>query len=171
MAYTAIASNIVSGTSTASITFSSIPQTYKDLIIRVSVNTTTAAPSQGSLDMRIGSATGSYTYIYTSDGGPAVISAAAGIKFAECAAVDYANRFSVGEITINNYTKSTSEKRIGGTFGYYNRFSANPYMRLFTTESAGSSTNNVAAISSLTFYSQFGGNLANGSRFDLYGVS
>lgn len=163
MAYTGIASTVISGTSTSTTTFSSISQSYKDLILRVSFNSTGAT----NLLMQWNSLPNGYNYIKYDANVAANYSSQS--SFDLCISpgtTSHANKFSVGEVLIYNYANSANGKTVSTTFGAYN-----PGTTAYTLSAleAGNSTP-TAAISSLTLFVSSGA-FANGTRFDLYGVS
>lgn len=167
MAYTGIASTVISGTGTSSTTFSSIPQTYKDLIVRVSFNSTGAT----NLLLRWNGYPNGYSYIKY-DANVATNYPLPNDNINLCISpgtTSHANKFTVGEILINNYTNTTNQKPFTGTFGGYNPGTSTYTLSAFQSGNGNSISPN-AAISSLTFYVASGA-FANGTRFDLYGVS
>lgn len=160
MAYTGIASTVISGTSISTVTFSSIPQTYKDLILRISCNTTGGS----AVLMTYNGLTSGYNYISFFNNTATNNSSLTSINIVGTSGNSHTNRFSVGETIFYNYTNTTYPKHISATHSYYW-----PGSSLYTLQSleAGNSTP-TAAITSITLTSS---NFADGSRFDLYGVS
>lgn len=164
--YILIASNTL-GSSTASVTFSSIPSTYTDLVLRWS------ARSSGdtiNCAIRLNSDTSNYseTYMYTN-----MISLYSGRQTGQNSYLPYgmnsssytANTFSSGEMYISNYN-STSVKQIN-TYGTSENNSSTSYMGTSAQRYAGSSITSV----SISSY-PYGGanNLVSGSSFYLYGI-
>ena len=163
--YTKIASNTVSS-SVSSVTFSSIPATYTDLVVEVSARSDSGAAFAGLVIAPNGLST-NYTLTWLGDANGGTVSytqAAFGTNhlFYLPGAGATASTFGNGEIYIPNYTSSN-----------YKSFSANGANEnnastIYQGMSAGlwSST---AAITSLTFTT--GGNFVQYSTFTLYGIS
>jgi hypothetical protein len=169
--YTLISSNVLSS-SAASVTFSSIPATYTDLVIRYSARGNTGGGSINNYaSLKVNSITSNYseTYLY-GDGSSASsgrFSASSnwlfgGGWFSEAGGT--ANTFSNTEIYVPNYAGST------------NKVASN-----FTAQENNTSSStqlgvealllgNTAAITSLTI-TPSGASFVSGSSFYLYGIS
>jgi hypothetical protein len=168
--YTLIASNTLSS-SAASVTFSSIPSTYTDLVVKISAR---SAYSGGNLDYFEWTFNGLTTSIYsgtflyylpTSVGSNRFSSGTKSTTNAMFpASTATSNTFSSTEIYIPSYTASQNK----------------PYS-LFTVAENNSSTDygididanlirTTSAISSMTFTGAFGSNFVSGSSFFLYGI-
>ena len=167
--YTAIASQVLSSTA-ASITFSSIPGTYTDLVLKVSARTTYASNSIDQLQMKInGTSTGYSMTRIQGSGATATSSAVANDTSYAYPQIDAAqattSTFSTVEYYVPNYVASTAKQL--NIFGVQENNSASAYM----TNNAAL-WNNTAAITSITLYGSYSGGLfAIGSRFDLYGIT
>jgi hypothetical protein len=145
---------------TATVTFSSIPQTYTDLIL---VHAYDLASGAGSMYMRFNSDSGTnYNFTYIFGNGSA---AGAGRGANQTGVV--AGRAAIGGqgggyTHIFNYTNSTIYKTVlSRSFGLI--ASASPWF----------STNmwrNTNAITSITCTDESGGNFAAGGVFTLYGI-
>jgi hypothetical protein len=167
--YTLISSNVLTS-SAASVTFSSIPSTYTDLVLRLSARSTRVATSN-NLEMRLNadsSALYSYTYIY---GTGSTAYSSRGSASTETyvstlnAANSTANTFTSAEIYIPSYTASQS-KPIGSISAFENNsattWELDGYAHLYRSNTA---------ISSITLYSGLGSfNFDTGSSFYLYGI-
>jgi len=153
------------GSAAASVTFSSIPATYTDLVIRHSSRATT---SNLSLFMKInGATTGLSVTLLGGDGGSA---------FSYRSPADYsgewfgykstsgntANTFGSGELYIPSYTASQNKPFSSVSASENNGTTA--YMA-----AAAKLWSNVAAITSIELYGQ-SGDLDTGSSFYLYGI-
>lgn len=106
-------STVTLGTGTTSIDFTNIPQTYTDLIIRVSARCTAGGNFAGLVIAPNGS-TASYTLRWFGDAGGATVSysqAAFGYNqlFYIPASAATTNTFGNGEITIFNYTSANNK--------------------------------------------------------------
>lgn len=164
MAYTGIASTVISGTSTTTTTFSSIPQTYKDLILRVSYNTTTGTACLVTWN-GIGS---SYAYLNFLGTTLTNITTNTFLSIVSSPGSSYPNKFSIAELSINNYAQTALRKHFSSTGTYYNP--GTTAYTLVNNEGDTGSTIAAAAVTSLTIACG-GGAFASGTRFDLYGVS
>lgn len=164
--YKLIATNTVGSGGVASVTFSSIPATYTDLIVKISARSTAGGAFAGLIIAPNGLST-NYTLKWLGDAGGSAVSynyAAFGYNhlFYIPASAAPTPAFGNGEITIPNYT-SANYKCIS-TDGANENNAATVYQGM--TSGLWSST---AAISSLTFST--GGNFVQYSTFTLYGIS
>lgn len=170
--YTLIASTTLTG-SQASVTFSSIPSTYTDLVLRVSARSSRSGTSNNmSLNINSDSSTlYSYTNIYSS-----ASSALAQRSTNDTsifvgtlnAATSQANTFTSADIYIPSYTVSQS-KPFASISAYENN-TAPPATTNEIDINANLYRSNTA-ISSLTLYSNYGiDNFVSGSTFYLYGI-
>lgn len=165
--YTLIASNTLSS-SAASVTFSSIPSTYTDLVLRFSVRYDGATFANMRLTMN--SDTGSnYSDTRMYGDGSAATSTRASTGAYSYAFTGYvngsgttSNTFTNGEIYIPNYLSST-KKPYGTIYGGENN-SSTAYLTTSAQLWQGTS-----AITSLLF--ETGGyNFVSGTSFFLYGI-
>ncbi|MEI8286719.1 MAG: hypothetical protein WCG15_05410 [Actinomycetes bacterium] len=162
--YTLIEAKTLS-TTTASVTFSSIPSGYTDILVKVSSR---SADSGTDIAIRFNGDTGNnYTFIRLYANGSTVSTSASTttrlINNMMVQASYTANVFGNGEIYIPNYTSSNYKSvSIDGV-------TENNDTTSFQAFTAGlwSST---SAINSITLISD-GGNIASGSTFYLYGIS
>jgi hypothetical protein len=165
--YTLIASNVL-GSSAASVTFSAIPSTYTDLVLRTSIRSDRAAGFD-NIDIRFNgdSATNYSRTIISGDGSSASSSRTSSASNWDAAIVDgntaTSNTFSNGELYIPNYTSTSS--RAGSYFGAQEDNSATAYIRGNAYLYRGSS-----AISSIAMTPSNGTNWLSGSSFYLYGI-
>ena len=153
--YEPIATNTLSS-ATSSVTFSSIPGTYTDLIIVGSVKLN---GSGDYLGLQFNSDTGSnYSRTRLSGNG----SAASSERESNSARINMYNQsssnFFANIIHIQNYSNSTTYKTV---------ISRNDIVDWNTNAQAGL-WRNTAAITSITLIG--GGNLASGCAFTLYGI-
>lgn len=167
--YTLISSNVLSS-SAASVTFSAIPATYTDLVLRISARSTRVANSN-NLDLRINSdssALYSYTYLYGSGSSAASSRSSADTSLfisTMNAANSTANTFTSAEIYIPSYT--ASQNKPIGSFGAFENNSAT----VNEIDADAHLYRSTAAITSLTLYSGLGSfNFESGSSFYLYGI-
>ena len=159
-----IATTILSS-NTSTVTFSSIPQTYKHLQVRwVAQTNANASVLRGRFN---GDATSAnYTRHYVYGDGSNVGSAADNNRgWSEFGQLDIGtNTFGIGVVDILDYTntnKNTTVRTFSGKRG-----ASNPFIQL-----SSSVWLNTAAVTSIelaeAFFSQ---NLLTGSRFTLYGI-
>jgi len=163
--YTLISSNILSS-SAASVTFSSIPATYTDLVLKVS------ARSNGSSYTLVGKfngTTANYSATFLQSNGSTVSSSAGS---AQAAAYLYggvnlstttANTFASAEIYIPSYLSSANKP--------YSTFAANETNASAADMFAHANLwSNTSAITSIEFSLTGGNNFVSGSSFYLYGI-
>jgi len=167
--YTLISSNVLSS-SAASVTFSAIPSTYTDLVLRVSGRTDTAGQAIDTIQLQF-NGTGGTAYSYTrltGSGSAAASSRGSSVSvingyYVLDAATATANTFGSVEIYIPSYT--VSQNKPLSIIGAQEDNNAAAYM----AATAGLWTN-TAAITSITVLNG-GGNYISGSSFYLYGIS
>jgi hypothetical protein len=164
--YTLISSNVLS-TSAASVTFSAIPSTYTDLVVRFSCRVDRAV-SDSTVQIYTNVSGSVYSGIRLRGTGSAVNSATqSGVTSWQQnsinAGTSTANTFSSGELYIPNYLASANKPA-----SYFQVMEDNSSSALiFTIANLLSST---TAISSITF-DGLGFNLLTGSSFYLYGIA
>lgn len=164
--YTLIASNTLSSAA-ASVTFSSIPQTYTDLVLRVSTRTDGSADNT-LLGVRFNNDTNTnYSSILLTGNGSTASSSTLG-TFANTylgqtvANTATANTFNNGELYVPNYTASQN-KPISG-IGIAENNSTTAIIR-----AVAGLWQVTSAITSITLISG-NGNFMTGSSFFLYGI-
>lgn len=171
--YESIASVTVVGSSTGNITFSSIPQTYQHLQLRIYARTTRPAVVIDNLWCQVNGSTNSGEYGYHIFYGDGTTTSFAGTATGSVSAVpmgafpgDAANNgFGMSVIDIVDYTSTAKWKHFRGIGGFdvntaqtarVNRFS-------WTWES-------LSAITSLSIDDQSGYNFSAGTYIGLYGI-
>lgn len=167
--YIPIASTTLS-TTAASVTFSSIPATYTDLVIRFSGRVDRSS-TPGYLNMTFNSATSGYSDTMLNGDGSAVSSirntglTSFQIYYAMNGDTSTANTFGNTEIYIPNYSASIAKPV--STFAVVENNATLGYL-----DAAASLFNSTAAITSITLREVQAGRvwLAN-STFHLYGIS
>lgn len=165
--YSLIASNVL-GSSAASVTFSAIPQTFTDLVLRVSARHQTTTDS--SLLILFNSSTTS-DYSYTELGGSQgttsySVRTAGGTLFSIIGMnnpTTAANTFSSVEIYIPNYTSSTNKPVYSFSVTENNATGGGSDAFILATSLLRSNT---STISSITLTQNF----ATGCSFYLYGI-
>jgi hypothetical protein len=169
MGYTLIASNVLSA-ATSSVTFSSIPQTYTDLIVKHSARTSGA--SDISTYLQFNGDTGS-NYAYRTGysdyaaGTPYGVANASGLTSAFAGMHSWdtqtANTFGASEIQICNYTSSASKQYLA--WGVAETNGSATYQSLNLNTWSGTSAINSVRI----FATPSSGNFVVGSTFYIYG--
>lgn len=161
--YELIQSNIL-GSDTSSITFSSIPSTYKHLQVRMVAAEPTGG--NGAITMRFnGDSAGNYSMHYLEGRGSSVVSGSYGTSATEIYALwsrglaSYPNQWGAGIVDILDY-RGTKNKTVRSLNGQ-------PDSRICLWSGAWYST---SAVTSITFNPLFTANIASGSRFSLYGI-
>ena len=164
--YTLISSNVL-GSDTASVTFSAIPATYTDLVLRASVRASVS--TQYEIQLRPNSITTNYSYTRILGTGAAISSSRSsfGTEFYGTGVVpssSTANTFSSIEFYLPNY--ASSDFKLASQFGV----SENNAASTDTWIAAHANLNrNTAAITSLLVF-PLTGNFVSGSSFYLYGI-
>ena len=153
-------------TTAGSITFSSIPATYKHLQIRYSAQG--AGVTYGKITFNSDTSTNYYTHLLEGDGATAVAAAYAGSTFnaiviAPGGFSSTANIFNAGIIDILDYTSTNKNKTIRALQGYDTNGSG------YIDFSSGSWSATPAAITSITITNNLG-NFTQYSKFALYGI-
>lgn len=168
--YKLLSSNTLSG-SASSVTFSSIPQTYTDLVLKLSTRDATNATTYGTGLITInGISTTSYHWASMIVIGPTSVSSTVNntqtsISVAPIGngSTSPTNSFGFCEIYIANY-KSTGTVYLSAT-SY-----ASGGTGVTSTAITNGSWNGAAAITSITIASS-GGTFATNSTFNLYGIN
>jgi hypothetical protein len=158
---------ILLASTTATVTFSSIPSTYKHLQIRA-LGRSSVAGDTGGFGMQLNADAGSnYTFHALTGDGSSVASlaqtsrsnAAVGVMTASSST---ANSFGVLVLDILDYTNTNKNKTLRSLTG---KQSSGSLIRL-----ASGAWLNTAAITSITFLDTVSGSFVSGSRFSLYGI-
>lgn len=162
----------LSGNGVSSVTFSSIPSTYKALQIRFTGRL--ATQTGGSLyntNLRINGDTGAnYTWHALRAVGTSVIGyGSTGATYFDIEETmpdssTLANVFSAAIVDIHDYASTTKNK----TMRSFSGTSTNTAGSLWLSSSLWSNTN---AITSITLYTNGSGNFATGTQFALYGIN
>jgi hypothetical protein len=164
--YTLISSNVLA-TNTANVTFSSIPSTYTDLVLRLSTRETPATPTT-TFYLKFNALTTGYsdTYVSTASASPFSARNSGGSAFeigADPGSTATSNTFSSVEIYIPNYAGATNKPVSAFSVSENNSATAgNSDIRI-----DASLLSNTAAITSITV---MGANFVSGSSFYLYGL-
>lgn len=157
------------GSAAASITFSSIPATYKHLRIEVGARSTHTGVT--NISLRFNSDTGTnydYQYLYannTTVGGQCFPGQNLGLLGALCGTNTRALMQTTTDILIPNYAGTTFEKSYFSCNGFSDSTAANSYI----WNNSGS-WRNTAAISTVVVFSNIA-NFAAGTRATLYGFN
>jgi hypothetical protein len=164
--FTKIASVTAAGGS-STISFTSIPSTYTDLVIKVSARATYAANFQ-DINIRFNGSTSGYSSRLLQGDGSAATSAnnasSALVWGANSVSANAtANTFSNGEVYIPNYTSANNKSISTDAVTENNAISA--YIQV-----AAGLWSNTAAITSIEMYLG-AGNYVQYSTFTLYGIS
>jgi hypothetical protein len=171
--YTLISSQVL-GSSAASVTFSSIPSTYKDLVLKTSIRTDYASTIDYLFMTINGDTSAKYSWTRLQGNGSAATSGrqAASAPTPASGTIYFgfldgntttSNTFANGEIYIPNYTSTTS-KQIS-TYSATENNATQAFIDAFANLYTGTS-----AISSLLLQPQSGNNFVSGSSFYLYGI-
>jgi hypothetical protein len=165
--YTLIASNTLS-TSAASVTFSAIPNTYTDLVLRIS-SRTDAGTANDNIQITFNSDTATNYSItrLTGTGSAASSNRTSTIDYARLGWVDgntaTSNTFGNMEVYIPSYLVSANKPFSSFAVSEQNATAAN-------MDAIAALWRNTAAITSLNIVSNNAGNFVSGSSFYLYGI-
>ena len=171
--YTLISSNTLSS-SAASVTFSSIPSTYTDLVLKVSARSS-RADTLDYLKIQINSITSGYSDTYLTTGSAASPQSARdssssifgiGATLAIPGSNGTTNTFGSFEMYIPSYTVSQNKPMNSIAVAESNSATASTYY--ITSEAELLS--NTATVSSITITPYVGPNFLTSSSFYLYGV-
>jgi hypothetical protein len=166
--YQLISSNVLTS-SAASVTFSAIPSTYTDLVLRLSVRQTTATTSI-TARVRFNSSSSGYSFtILRSNNGTASSYAMSGDSYVypghTPAASSTANTFGSAEIYIPSYL--VSQNKPISTFGVNENNATTIGNNIIA---AANLWQNTAAITSMEILPTASGSFDTGSSFYLYGI-
>lgn len=161
--YELIASNTVGGGGVYSLTFSSIPSTYTDLLVRCSARTARSA-GVDTLSFTVSSGT-SYSErgTYGSGSGTGSFSGSVMEMVWVSDSLNTGNVYGNGDVYIPNYASSNAKSLSGDSVSENNSTAA--YQALMAGLSSSTS-----AISSITIASYTSNLIVGGSTFYLYGI-
>lgn len=168
--YELISTNIVSGSSTTVLEFTSIPQSYKHLQVRYTNRTSASSTGQASTRLGFnGNYAGNFTYHRLYGNGSSVLSeGGTGLNVSITGFVTGANaatnNFAAGVIDILDYSSTTKYK----TFRSLAGLTASTDNRV--SLASGVFLQNTNALTSMFFSFDDGTNFVAGSRFSLYGI-
>lgn len=163
--YIAIATTTVGSGGAADITFSSIPSSYTDLLVKLSVRD--ASASSGTwVKITFNANTSSYSNRYMEGNGSSVANGTAAAEWAGTSTSNSAtaSTFSNIEIYIPGYTSSNNKSY------YTSSYSENNATTAYNGIGAGL-WSNTAAITSIKFAPNNGSNFNQYSTATLYGIS
>ena len=162
--YTLIASNTLSS-SAASVTFSSIPNTFTDLVLKCSIRNTNSN-TIGDVTVALNSITANYGFTYLQGNGASASSFRGSAQsnwngFLQNGNTSTADTFSSFEIYLPNYAGSQS--KTGSTFMAQEHNATTAYLQAFALLQTST-----AAITSVTLGTS--AQFVSGSTFFLYGI-
>jgi len=164
--YESIATNTL-GSSTSSVTFSSIPQTYTDLILIISGKA--ASATYDITAMYVNSVTSGYSRTYLQGDGSSALSgrgtAEIRLRAGYLPGTNYTSQYSADTYHFMNYANSTTYKTVLCRCN-----SVDTASQGFNTWTQASLIPTTSAISSITIATANGANLYTGSTFTLYGI-
>ena len=170
-----IASTTLSS-SAASVTFSSIPSTYKDLVLKVSARQSSSVTTSGSLRLQFNRTsfdgtitTYSDTTLLTWNTSASSFAASNGyypsMYFGDNAGGATANTFSNGELYIPNYTSAINKPL--SWFGVQENNTSTP---IYSVATGAGLWRDSSAITGMVIGDAGGYNFVSGSTFTLYGL-
>jgi hypothetical protein len=165
--YTLISSNVLSS-SAASVTFSSIPATYTDLVLRISTRITRADYEGRILMSYNSSSTSDYSETWVREQASVAdsgryTSQTGHLQIWSSASTATASTFGSGEIYIPNYAGATNKPMSAFTVSENNSTNS-------TIAADAGLRSNTAAITSITMAPSDASNFVSGSSFYLYGI-
>jgi len=151
--------------SQSSITFSSIPQDYDDLVVLIYARTTRATVSD-FLDIQFNGSSANQSCILLNGDGSAIQNYSLSSLQVVTAngANTTSNTFANGSVYVSNYTSSSAKSVFGDSAGENNATNNSILI-------ASGRWNDTAAITSLAVVNVNSANLVSGSTFSLYGVT
>lgn len=164
--YVKIATVDIASTSTNFVTFSSIPQSFTDLVIKASLRSTKSGFRDDNFSIQPNGATSPFTWIWIYSTGSSTLGSSGTNAYGALygtAAASTANIFSNAEAYIPNYTRS-GYKNISVDNVNENNATAN------LTNLVSFTWQDTPAITSLTITAG-GGNIEQYSSITLYGIS
>ena len=167
-AFESIATTVITS-DTASVTFSSIPQTYKHLQLRMHAKTDRADLEDVTLVQFNGDTASNYSYHNIRGNGTATVSEGASstsyiyLHFASTGSTGVTNIFASSVVDILDYADTNKFKTTRSLHG----FDANGSGRVYLVSGNWRST---SAITSIVLDQQYGTNWKQYSHFALYGI-
>jgi hypothetical protein len=165
--YSPIASVTVGSGGATSVSFTSIPQIYTDLLVFISGRSDRPSQPNDQIFMSINNVTTAYTWrwLYSSAGGTG--SQSAGVRYAgqTTSTTATASTFGNNSIYIPNYTGSNYKSYSVDAVNESNVTSL-----LYNMSLEGGLWSDTAAITSLVFAPEVGPNFVQYSSFHLYGI-
>jgi hypothetical protein len=158
--YTQIASTTL-GSAAASVTFSSIPATYTDLVVICNVQTATGGDDSVGFQFN-GDTTGNYSFTYMNADGSSASSGRAGTQGSMQFGLVNSSNWGVSIGYIQNYANTTTKKTVLGRGNMSSLIRA--YVGLWKATPAA--INSVTILSTPNVY-----NFIVGSQFSLYGIT
>jgi hypothetical protein len=149
----------------SSIDFNNIPQTYTDLIVKLSVRSNRAGALDDDLNIKLNSATTNLTYRYLRGNGTGASGSngSSGYTAAMVAATATSNTFANVDVYIPNYTSSNYKTISTDSVTENNGTTA--YAHLFANL-----WSNTAPVTSISFVSGTSNNFVQYSTATLYGI-
>ena len=164
--YEAIATQTL-GSATGIITFSSIPQTYTDLIMVVSAKVTSATYDISAI--RVNSVTSNYSRTYLEGSGSSATSGRAtaeiSLRAGYLPGTNYTSQLSADIYHFMNYSNTTTYKTV---LCRHNAVNTSTNFNVVTQVSLIPTT---SAITQITLQTANGANLNTGSTFQLFGIA
>jgi hypothetical protein len=160
----------------STITFNSIPQTYKHLQIRALTKSESGQTSYGYLFMKSNSDSGYARHSLLGNGSAASASSGTGETFFQIRAGEPytgnvgANIFGVSIIDIIDYASTTKNKTFRAFAGWDGNGAGGGNEGVIALTSGLATTTGTTAISSLVFYDGSQANFLAGSTISLYGI-
>ena len=151
----------------AAFSFTSIPQTYTDLVLMVNARVTSAYDILAMQPLGNGSGY-SGTYIEGSGNTGGYGTSEISFRMGYIPGTNQSNVWSADQVHINNYASTTRYKTVYSNSRYPN---THGLQQGFSTQWKVGLWQNTSAITSLTIGTANGGNFASGTNITLYGIA
>jgi hypothetical protein len=166
--YTLISSNVLSS-SAASVTFSAIPATYTDLVLRISARTGSSGTAVDRIQIQLAGISSSYSRTVLLGNGSAASSSRAssasyGLASGGEGSSATSNTFGNTEFYIPNYAGSAN--KVFSSFGVSETNATAAEISVMANL-----LSNTSAVNKIDLYSDDGSSFVSGSSFYLYGIS
>jgi hypothetical protein len=167
VAFEQISTTVVSGGSTTSISFTSIPATYKHLQVRWTARSAWNTTGASLMNVSINGVTSAITHRMQSDGGAVDVTSTAFLSIARIpVATGATSSFGGGVLDILDYSSSNKNKTYRSFFGHQNGANTSNINLIGLWSGTNLSTD---VTTSLAFDTN-GDAFVAGSRFTLYGI-
>lgn len=161
--YDLIASNVL-GSAASSVTFSSIPATYRDLVVVVQAESASSVPS---LRLRLNGDTANMSSVYAAGDGSSASTGTATQIDSSPVSLNSSQPSFLAIYNVMDYSATDKHKTV---LHRANQTVEPDFSSFWGTQMAASRWASTSAVTSLVFVLSNGGNIETGSSFHLYGI-